>query len=102
MSRRHPDDRPIFIRQGWPQAMNHLPWIGDVAPCCPASSQLAPRVSAAVMSSVCPTYKHPDERGVAIKGATLNWMDYLGPSTVGFEQVPAQAGYVRKRAAQMI
>jgi hypothetical protein len=24
MSRRHPDDRPIFIRQGWPQAMSHL------------------------------------------------------------------------------
>jgi hypothetical protein len=25
MSRRHPDDRPIFIRQGWPQAMSHSP-----------------------------------------------------------------------------
>ena len=35
MSRRHPDDRPIFIRQGWPQAMSHLPWIGGQAPCCP-------------------------------------------------------------------
>jgi len=24
---------PIFIRQGWPQAMSHLPWIGGQAPC---------------------------------------------------------------------
>jgi hypothetical protein len=32
---------PIFIRQGWPQAMSHLPWIGGQAPCYPAFSQLA-------------------------------------------------------------
>jgi hypothetical protein len=38
MSRRHPDDRPIFIPQGWPQAMSHLPWIGGSAPCNPAFS----------------------------------------------------------------
>ena len=38
MSRRHPDDRPIFIRQGWPQAMSHLPEIDGQAPCYPAFS----------------------------------------------------------------
>jgi hypothetical protein len=32
---------PIFIRQGWPQAMSHLPWSGGQAPCYPAFSQLA-------------------------------------------------------------
>jgi len=24
---------PIFIPQGWPPAMNHLPWISGQAPC---------------------------------------------------------------------
>jgi hypothetical protein len=24
---------PIFIRQGWPQVMRHLPWIGGAPPC---------------------------------------------------------------------
>ena len=32
---------PIFIPQGWPPAMSHLPWIGSQAPCYPASSQVA-------------------------------------------------------------
>jgi hypothetical protein len=40
MSRRHPNDPPIFIRQGWPQAMNHLPEIDGQAPCYPSSAQL--------------------------------------------------------------
>jgi hypothetical protein len=31
---------PIFMRQGWPQAMGHLPWIGGPAPCKPAFSQV--------------------------------------------------------------
>jgi hypothetical protein len=31
----------IFIPQGWPSAMSHLPWIGGSAPCYPALSQLA-------------------------------------------------------------
>ena len=30
---------PIFIRQGWPQAMNHLSGITGRAPCYPAFSQ---------------------------------------------------------------
>jgi hypothetical protein len=32
---------PIFIRQGWPQAMSHLPWIGSQAPCYPPSPLVA-------------------------------------------------------------
>ena len=36
MSRRHPDDRPIFIRQGWPQAMSHLSEMDGRALCYPA------------------------------------------------------------------
>jgi hypothetical protein len=40
MSRRHPDDRPIFIRQGRPQAMNHLPAIEGSALCGPAFPQV--------------------------------------------------------------
>jgi hypothetical protein len=32
----------VFIRQGWPQAMSHLPWIDDQAPCQSGFSQLAP------------------------------------------------------------
>jgi hypothetical protein len=30
----------IFIPQGWPQAMSHLPWIWTPAPCLRASSRL--------------------------------------------------------------
>ena len=33
---------PIFIRQGWPQAMSHLSGIHGEAPCYAASSQVVP------------------------------------------------------------
>jgi hypothetical protein len=32
---------PIFIRQGWPQAMSHLSEMDDRALCYPAFSQVA-------------------------------------------------------------
>jgi hypothetical protein len=41
MSRRHPDDRPIFIRQGWSQAMSHLSEMDGRALCYPVFPQFA-------------------------------------------------------------
>ena len=32
---------PIFIPQGWPQAMSHLPCIPGPPPCYPAFTQVA-------------------------------------------------------------
>jgi hypothetical protein len=40
--RRHPSDRPIFIRQGWPQAMSHLPWNHQEPLCAPPFPQVTP------------------------------------------------------------
>jgi hypothetical protein len=44
---------PIFIPQGWPQAMNHLPWIGSQSPRYPRRCRSRNTVRAVVM---CPVY----------------------------------------------
>ena len=43
---------PIFIRQGWPQAMSHLPWNHQEPLCEPPFPQVTPTVGAKVKRSV--------------------------------------------------
>jgi hypothetical protein len=52
MSRRHPNDRPIFIPQGWPQAMNHLPWTATTRRAIACSRSSTPAMLTRVVEAI--------------------------------------------------
>jgi hypothetical protein len=89
---------PIFIRQGWPQAMSHLSAITRSPPCRPASSQLASdrqgRSNAlwrcAVIRLTC-QYRRARRRTSRFRSlATLGSDWNPGPTRLALQYIPAR------------
>ena len=87
---------PIFIRQGWPQAMSHLPWISGAPLCAAAFRRSLATVGRQVMCcvEVAERVVKPRAFPAADLGplkSVLIWTTNRGPINLGGPDRPPRA-----------